>query len=346
MKRRVIVAGSAALAAGAVTMAAIGFGGAGGSPAPEAGVQIKTTPVTRANLTKTQTVAGVLGYGTPAELTARAQGTVTWLPALGVTVNQGQPLYKVDNQPVVLFYGTLPPYRPVRVGDTGDDVRQLETNLAALGYASFTADAIFTSATAAAVRKWQKDLGLPQTGVVALEAVAVTPGPVRITGHLVQPGTALPGPVLSYAGTTRAVTVALDVALQDLAKTGLAAQVTLPNGKTAEGVISQVGTVAAPGQDEQHPATIAVTVTVADQSLLGSLDQAPVVVKLASSTVENVLTVPISALVALAEGGYGVQVVNGTQTRYVAVRPGMFAGGRVEISGDGITEGTQVAVPS
>jgi hypothetical protein len=87
-------------------------------------------------------------------------------------------------------------------------------------------------------------------------------------------------------------------------------------------------------------------VTVADQSGLGTLDQAPVTVTLVSASVENVLTVPVAALVALVEGGTGVQVVTGSTSRYVTVKLGMFANGRVEISGDGIVEGTMVGVPS
>ncbi|GIH03565.1 peptidoglycan-binding protein [Rhizocola hellebori] len=346
MKRRLVLTGSAVLAAGAVTAAAFGFGGPGDSPSEGSAAALTTAPVTKANLTKTQTVSGVLGYGPPVTVTARGPGTVTWLPSLGATVSRGQPLYEVNDRPVTLFYGGLPLYRPLGIGDSGDDVRQIETNLAALGYAGITVDGTFTNATAAAVRKWQKDLGVPQTGLVDPGTVAIAPGPVRIAQHVTQLGADSGGPVLAYAGTTRVVSIALDVALQDLAKAGLTAQVILPNGKAVDGVIGQVGTVATPGQDEQHPATIQVTVTLADQSTLGALDQAPVVVKLASSTVENVLTVPITALVALAEGGYGVQVVTGSQTRYVAVQPGMFASGRVQITGDGIAEGTQVVVPS
>ena len=65
--------------------------------------------------------------------------------------------------------------------------------------------------------------------------------------------------------------------------------------------------------------------------------------------------VPVSALVALAEGGYGLEIVDGTQTRYVAVTLGMFAQGRVEVSGPDIAEGNgppclrhtrQVATPA
>jgi membrane fusion protein, multidrug efflux system len=61
---------------------------------------------------------------------------------------------------------------------------------------------------------------------------------------------------------------------------------------------------------------------------------------------ENVLTVPVSALLALAEGGYAVQVVDGGTTRIVGVQTGLFAGGRVEVTGDGLSEGQTVGVPA
>jgi membrane fusion protein, multidrug efflux system len=60
---------------------------------------------------------------------------------------------------------------------------------------------------------------------------------------------------------------------------------------------------------------------------------------------KDVLTVPVTALVALAEGGYGVEVVSGSTSRYVPVTTGLFSNGRVEIEGSGIREGTRVGVP-
>jgi hypothetical protein len=59
-----------------------------------------------------------------------------------------------------------------------------------------------------------------------------------------------------------------------------------------------------------------------------------------------VLTVPVAALLALAEGGYGIEVVEGTTTRIVAVETAMFADGRVEVTGRGLSEGMKVGVPS
>jgi len=60
---------------------------------------------------------------------------------------------------------------------------------------------------------------------------------------------------------------------------------------------------------------------------------------------KDVLAVPVAALLALPGGGYGVQIVQGGATRIVAVKTGMFAAGRVEISGGGIAEGVTVGVP-
>jgi len=59
-----------------------------------------------------------------------------------------------------------------------------------------------------------------------------------------------------------------------------------------------------------------------------------------------VLTVPVAALLALAEGGYGLEVVDGGRSSITAVETGLFADGRVEVSGSGIAAGTTVGVPS
>jgi hypothetical protein len=60
---------------------------------------------------------------------------------------------------------------------------------------------------------------------------------------------------------------------------------------------------------------------------------------------EDVLTVPVGALLALAGGGYVVERVTAGGTEQVAVEPGQFADGLVEVIGD-IAEGDQVVVPS
>jgi hypothetical protein len=347
-RRQVLVAVAVVVVGGAGAAAAVGFGGTA-EPAPQAStLPPATATAAKTTLTATEKVSGTLGYGTATTLTGHAGGTLTWLPAPGTVVGRGKPVYSVDLLPVTALHGTIPPYRPLTPGTTGPDVEQFEKNLAALGYTGFTVDDEYTDSTADAVRDWQDDLGRDDTGTVAPADVVVVPGDVRIAETLAVPGGPVAVPLLSYTGVTRTVTVDLDVAKQHLVKKGLAATVTLPDGKAVAGTVASVGTVAtAPpttGQQQtDQPTTVEVVITVADQKALGTLDSAPVDVTLVAEKREDVVAVPVGALVALAEGGYGVQVVDGGETSYVAVETGLFADGKVEVTG--IDEGTVVGVP-
>src|SRR5262249_55930030 len=186
-------------------------------------------------------------------------------PAPGTVIGRGQPVYKADNRPVPLFYGRLPLYRPLQAGDVGADVTEVERNLAALGYAGVTVDRYYTAATAAAVWAWQHDNGLAPTGVFTPAEVVLAAGRVRVAAFRGPRGGRAAGPVLAYTGTRRVVQVALDVAVQRLARRGAAATVTLPGGTTVPGRVAAVGAVATAGQSAGDPATIAVTPTLAPQ---------------------------------------------------------------------------------
>jgi peptidoglycan hydrolase-like protein with peptidoglycan-binding domain len=201
-----------------------------------------------------------------------------------------------------------------------------------------TPDSVFTTATTEAVKAWQAGSGLTVTGIINPGQVTFMPGPVRIAGHTARLGEAVGGsPVLTYTGLDRIVTVPLRVTDLALADEGNEVAVTLPNGDPVAGMISQISAVVNNG-------TVDVTVTIADQQSLGSLAAAPVDVKFISQERQNVLAVPISALLALAEGGYGVEIVEGEHTYIIPVKTGMFAGGRVEVSGEGLAEGVTVGV--
>lgn len=334
------------VAGAAVVVAAVGVDLAPPAPASSAAKPPGRAPVTRTTLVRTEKVNGTLGYGDTHLFAARGGGTVTWLPAEGSIIDRGQTVYRQDNKPIPLLFGALPVYRPLSTGVEGPDVRQFEENLAAMGYRGFTVDDSYTSATADAVKQWQDKLGLDQTGRVDATAVAVAAGPVRVGEVKAAVGDPATGPVFAYTSTTRVVSVELDVAKQQYVAVGIAATVTLPDDSTVEGKVSDVGTVAKTTAGAQAQTTISVDVSVADQKALGTLDAAPVSVTLTSDRRENVLTVPIAALVALAEGGYGVQVIDATGSRYVAVKTGMFASGRVEVTGSGIAEGVMVGVPA
>lgn len=348
--RRVLVIGTVAVAVvgGAGAAAAFGIGGTA-EPAPQTStLPPATAKATRTTLTATERVSGTLGYGATTTLTGHGKGTLTWLPAPGTVVGLGKPVYSVDLLPVPALHGTIPPYRPLAPDVTGPDVRQLEDNLAALGYTGFTVDEEYTGSTGDAVRAWQADLGREQTGTVNPADVVVLAGDVRISDTLAVPGDPAGVPLLTYTGVTRTVTVDLNVAKQHLVRQGIEATVTLPDGTAVAGTVASVGTVAsappAAGQGAPaEPTTIEVVVTVADQAAFGALDEAPVDVTLVSEKQENVVAVPVGALVALAEGGYGVQVVTGDETSYVAVETGLFADGKVAVTG--VEEGTVVGVP-
>ncbi|WP_431894479.1 efflux RND transporter periplasmic adaptor subunit [Nonomuraea sp. bgisy101] len=309
-----------------------------------------TAKVTRQTLVDSQTETGELGYGAATTVNSRLPGTLTSLPATGTRVRRGQAIYRLDDTPVVLLYGTLPAYRALAAGVDGVDVKRFEQNLYALGYRGFTVDGTYSAATAEAVKEWQDDLGLPQTGTVELGRVVYARGPVRVDAHKAASGDAVqPGAgVLAYTGTSRVITVELDVSEQRLADNGATVTVTLPDGSKARGRIARTETVIdTGGNGSDEPTTgIEVTVTIQNRKKLSNLDRASVDVAFSAAKRESVLTVPVAALLALAEGGYGVQVVDGGATRTVPVRTGLFAAGRVEVTGDGIGEGVTVGMPA
>jgi peptidoglycan hydrolase-like protein with peptidoglycan-binding domain len=336
--------GFAGLLIAAVAAAAIGVGGDGGTPVAQR-TPAATAQVTRATLTETTTVGGTLGFGRTGIVTARNKGTITWLPDPGRTVTRGRAVYSADADRVPLLYGTTPLYRTLQQGVSGRDVALLERNLAKLGYDGFTVDDEFTWATRNAVERWQDDLGLPVTGRVEPGDVVIHDGPLRVAEVKATPGDPANGPVLTYTGTTREVVVDLDVADRHLVKKGGKATVELRDGTTVKGTVTEVGTVATESTGaDGGSTTVEVIVSVPDDKGLRKYDKAPVDVTIVSAQRKDVLAVPVNALVALAEGGYGVQIVEGPTTRYVAVETGMFADGRVEVTG--IDEGATVVVPT
>ncbi|MEU0738677.1 peptidoglycan-binding domain-containing protein [Streptomyces sp. NPDC006134] len=231
----------------------------------------------------------------------------------------------------------------------GMDVLQFETNLAALGYTGFTVDERFTARTAAAVERWQKALGVPQTGTVGIGDVVYSGGKVRTGRPGVRLGEAVGENALTYTGTARKVVVDASAADASWAVRGTTVRVRLPDGTSVKGEVASVGRQAsAPeggsGEDGSGPgaATLPVTVTIEDQKSVGRLESGPVTVEYVGREVEDVLTVPVAALVALAEGGHGLETANGD---FVAVKTGLFADGKVEVSGPAVREGLKVRIP-
>jgi len=188
--------------------------------------------------------------------------TYTALPSVGEVIKEDQPVYSISNEPVPLLYGSVAAYRAFYVGmSDGADVGELTADVIALGYgAGLARSNHYSSATAAAVERWQSALGLPATGELLLGAVVFEPGPIRVTAVTPSVGSSVGGggggstaggggggggTVLTATGTTPVVTVDLDVSQEYLVKPGDAVTVVLPDGTSSVGGrIETVGNVA------------------------------------------------------------------------------------------------------
>ena len=358
---RRIVAGCAALA---VVAAGGWWAGARRGPgsAQAAPVAVATARVVRTDLSTTVQVDGALGYATPTAMVAQQVGLVTALPAAGQVVSRGQTLYEIDGRPIPLFYGARPSWRSLSEGAAGADVGQLNANLRALGYGG-SAGSLFTAATTVAVDRWQRAIGVSETGSVAVGNVAYAPAALRVATVTAKLGAPLqPGePVLDGTSTELVVEAAVPVSQERLVAAGDPVSVTLPDGKTTvPGVVAFVSPVAVNANvsstDNRGPnePTVAMTVTLqgagvgagAGVGVVGNLDQAPVTVNVISASAPGALAVPVNALVALAGGGYAVQVAEGWSRRLVAVETGLFGGSLVQVTGTGVDLGTAVVVPA
>ncbi|CAM5479616.1 peptidoglycan-binding protein [Streptomyces avidinii] len=287
--------------------------------------------------------------------------TLTWAAAAGTSVERDGKLYEVNGKPVRLMYGATPMYRSLKTGDKGEDVKQLKQNLKALGFGTGldASDGTFTAGTATAVKRWQKSHKAKETGEVAKDDIAYASGPQRVQKNDMAVGdeAAAGKPVLTLTGTERMVRVQLDVAKAGAAKVGDPVSVSLPGGATANGKIASVGNTANPddpasggagggGGGDKKP-KVEVEVALDNAAEAKGPDQSPVSVSLTGETRKGVLSVPVNALLALSDGGFGVQVVENGKAREVKVELGMFGKGRVEVkgSGDALKEGMQVGVP-
>ncbi len=266
----------------------------------------------------------------------------TWLPRTGATIRAGGVLYRVDDTPVMLMAGATPAWRPFSLGMTdGPDVRQLQADL----LAGHCADGLFTAATghydlltADAVERWQVASGMPATGWIPLGQVMFLPAAILVGGLNVAPGEAASGGQQPYQVTTgeRTVTVPLNPDLP-AASVGEIVSIILPSQVSTPGPVTAIGTTSATSGQ--------LTVTPGRPEATGTGMNVQVQVSLAVQSVRDVLAVPVSALLALAGGGYGLEVVTPSGAhRLVGVTTGIFATGQVQVTGPSITSGTKVVI--
>lgn len=332
--------------------AALGLGGRHRAVTP-AKVALTSAVITRCTLTDSQSFPGQTTFGTARPLPVQSQGLITWLPKAGTVVREGQTLVRTDDRPVVLLYGSLPQYRTLRApavpttGATteasathGSDVRELKRSLTRLGYRGLDTGENYTRSTADVVKRWQRDLGEDPTGTVRLGDIFVAAGPLRVVpgpdGAVGQPMSAT---ALQSTSRTRVVTATVDDT-STWARTGAKVSVDSGQAGSIPAVVSSVS--AADSTSADGGQNLRIVASVADQSALNSAGTAVTVTHLTTRRA-NVLCAPSAAPVALAEGGYGLELAAGT---YLAVRIGLFAQGEVEVSGAGVHDGLRVYLPA
>ncbi|MCE2512431.1 MAG: peptidoglycan-binding protein, partial [Acidimicrobiia bacterium] len=262
---------------------------------------------------------------------------------------------------LVVMYGSTPAYRTMKVGLSGDDIRQLEENLADLGYRDaegFSIDGVFDDATAAAVGDWQRANSQDPDGMVSVADVLFVAGPVRVgswsqgieVGQQLAAGTALASltviqaPVDGQLSTTQRVTARVPLSDRDLVSEGITVNVELPDNTDIGGTLTAINP--SPVLDEQTGENaVEVTILLAEPASEVWIG-ATVDVEITETLIEDALVVPATALLALVEGGYAVEVVaEDGSLRLVGVETGLFVDGDVEVRSPELSAGMSVVVP-
>jgi uncharacterized membrane protein YgcG len=383
MRNRRVVAGAALAATVLVALAIIAGTSAGGSSHQVSGDPPATATVERGRLAIQVSATGTLTYASQADgslysVVNQATGVITGLPSVGDVIKCGQALYRVHGRPVALLCGSTPLYRRLSDGLKGWDVKELNRNLVDLGYAEASEvdpSGYFGSATRDALKGLKADLGLNPTGTLEPDQAVALPRPLRISsvpvplGAAAQPGTT----VAQATSTARRVEVDLEPSEAEGVKAGDRASITLPTNRTTAGVVARVGTlVVDDGSDSDSgsgsasgsgsgsssgssggsgaaTATVPVFIKLKQVREVRGIQEAPVQVSITTGRVANALSVPVTALLAQAGGGYAVEIVDaGGERQLVPVHLGSFdqANGLVQVSGPGVRAGQRVVVPS
>ncbi|MFD9034623.1 peptidoglycan-binding protein [Streptomyces sp. NPDC059567] len=356
MKFVAVAVVAAATIGGGAGAVLIGSGGRDtGARSAQDGMPPATATITRTDLVQSKTVDGRLDFAQRRAVKSPVEGTVTKAAVEGKTIRAGQRMYERDARPVVLMYGPTPVYREMKKDDRGPDVLQLERNLRDLGFgAGLYIDTRYDAGTEAVVKRWQKSLGIETPdGKVGQGDIVFQPDKVRVVSvdAALADRIGPDAPVLTVASLKPVVRSQLDQTDAVLTSSGTKVEVTLPSGRKAAGKVSGTvrpdtsGDAAQGGQD-----SITVEITLDGLTSLAATEdpKATASVRFVSESRKGVLVVPVEAVIALRgeNGGYGLQIVQGSTTRTVRVETGMTADGRIEVSGGGIAEGMKVGVPA
>lgn len=322
--------------AGAVLGAVAASPGDGTDPTDPTGVdeaaagEPATASVVVDDLTAEYQATADVTHGDPWTLPLDVAGIVTAAPEPGDVVDSGGEIVRVDERPVHLGRGDTPMYRELRlVGErlTGDDVAAVQRFLLDAGFddgGAMTVDGEFGPATRDALRDWQDSVGLDDTGRIGPDDLVLAGGPLRID-RAPRIGTRFDAIEVTGASAL----VELDLAAEERRDlpVGAGVELEVADGSVVAGTVTdQRREIGGDGSPQYH--TVIETATDLDP------DESSVIVRRTVVEADDVLVVPTSALLAVAEGGFALEVVGaGGSTHLVAVEVGAVVDARAEVSG-------------
>ena len=304
-----------------------------------------TTSVAVQNLESTfEADSGEIVFVGETTITDPQNGVVSSILPTESAVGPGDVLYVRDDQPVVLLPGAVPAWRTMTVDDVGVDVAQLEAALLGLGYgteAEFTVDDTFTTATAAIVERWQADLGVDETGSVALGDVAFGPEEARVGTVTAVVGDSTQGTdLLTLTDAGRHISFIVPAESIGFISTGTVVSARLPDRATVEGTVT--GIAPAGGGLSTVTAALATSDAEGSETVLPNGDSIPVTVTWTDVVAQEAATLPAAALLRLDNGSYAVELVTGDdETELVNVMVGQRVGSQIEIL-TGVAPGDEV----
>ncbi len=313
-------------------------------PAAETTQERLTEEVERGDLTETKDETGSVSYGEAWSAPIETQGIVTKRHDKGTVVDAGEPLIWIGNKPVTLATGDTPLYRTLELQGTkkskhmtGEDVRQLQEFLLSQGADDkerLEADGIFGISTKRAVKEWQKAQGLEETGTIDRTQLVFHPTSVRIDN---EPQIGANFSDLQVTEKAQEVKARFDSKSRAFLSIGGTVSVEAGD-ETISGTITGVETVIGDDGNQQLEATVETSTP---------LPEGTERVKVVSTrtVADDVLHVPVRAVLALAGGGYGLEVETSNGVELRAVELGSVVDDSVEISGD-FAEGDRVTVPN
>ena len=271
----------------------------------------------------------------------------------GETSHAGDRLYEMGDDSAYVMRGCIAAWRTFEPDmSKGSDVQQLQSALQAMGYFSLEPDGTFGWWTTKAIKAWQKDVGLEQNGTLPLGRIVFATDDLRVGSIKSRVGdrAASDGELYDVTSTAQVVEVNIKLADQQLGVVGNKVTLHLPGAVDTTGTITSVGTpTEKSGSGENKDSkerVIPVTVVPDDAAVTSDFQEVSITVGLPSEKRENVLSGPVAALIALSPEQFGIEVVQDDDTtKRVPVTTGLFAAGRVEVSGDDLAEGQHVVVP-